>query len=35
MAYGKGRKETVSAAEKQGIKQYLARVEKYLDERNY
>jgi hypothetical protein len=35
MAYGKGRKETISAKEKQGIKQYLARVENYLDKRNY
>jgi len=35
MAYGKGRKETLSAVEKSAIKAYLSRVEKWLDERNY
>jgi hypothetical protein len=35
MAYGKGRKDDLSEPEKHGIAQYLKRVERYLDERNY
>ena len=34
MAFGKGSKETLSAAEKSGIKEYLSRIEKWLDQRN-
>lgn len=33
MAYGKNEKETLSAAEKKGIKQYLEQAEKWLDSR--
>jgi hypothetical protein len=33
MAFGKGSKETLSAAEKKGIKEYLGRIEKWLDQR--
>jgi hypothetical protein len=35
MAYAKGRKESLTTSEKQGIKAYLASVEKWLDARNY
>jgi hypothetical protein len=35
MAYGKGRKETLSAAEKAGIKEYLSIIQNYLDSHNY
>jgi hypothetical protein len=35
MAYGKGEKESLTAEEKRGIKQYLVMVEKWLDKRNY
>jgi hypothetical protein len=35
MAYGKGRKENLSPAEKKAIKGYLVRVERWLDLRNY
>jgi len=31
MAYGKSQKSTLSAREKQGIRQYIAAVEKWLD----
>lgn len=34
MAYGKGRKQTLTAAEKRGIKLYLATIERWLDERH-
>lgn len=35
MAYGKGRKETLTAAEKGGIKAYLTLIQKYLDSHSY
>ena len=34
MAYRKGQKETLTETEKRGIKEYLAKCEKWLDERN-
>jgi hypothetical protein len=34
MAYGKRQKETLTSHEKASIKGYLARVEKWLEERN-
>jgi hypothetical protein len=34
MAYGKGRKETLTAEEKRGIKTYLATFERWVDERH-
>jgi hypothetical protein len=34
MAYGKSRKDTLTAAEKQGISQYLAVVNHWLDQRH-
>ncbi len=35
MAYGKNAKESLTDKEKAGIKQYLASVEAWLNERNY
>ena len=35
MAYGKSKKENLSKNEKDGIAEYLGRIERYLDERNY
>jgi hypothetical protein len=35
MAYAKGRKESLTAGEKRGIKAYLATFEKWLDARNH
>ena len=34
MAYGKGRKESLAVDEKQGIKRYLAQIQKWLDDKN-
>jgi hypothetical protein len=35
MAYAKGRQESLTAAEKRGIKEYLLQFEKWLAARNY
>lgn len=35
MAYGKGRKETLTAAEKDGIRDYLGQIESWLASHNY
>jgi hypothetical protein len=35
MAYGKGAQETLTAAEKQGLKRYLSRVQDWLDKKTF
>ena len=35
IAYGKNERDDLTAKEKQGIKAYIGRIEKYLAQRNY